>query len=118
MVRETGGVSDDPEYAYLTTTGRVTGKPHRIEIWYRRIDDVVWFISGGRNAADWVQNLRADPRAAIEIDDDVLTGAAFFEPQEALEPRQALAARYQGWRAPDPLTPWATSGLLVGVRLD
>jgi deazaflavin-dependent oxidoreductase (nitroreductase family) len=108
----------DHEFAYLTTTGRVSGKPHRIEIWYRRIDDVVWFISGGRNGADWVQNLRADPSCTIEIGDDVLHGSAFFEPQDALEPRQALAARYQGWQEGDPLTPWATTGLLVGVRLD
>jgi deazaflavin-dependent oxidoreductase (nitroreductase family) len=107
----------DHEFAYLTTTGRVSGQPHRIEIWYRRIDDVVWFISGGRDGADWVQNLRANPACTVEIGDDVLTGEAFFEPQDALAPRQALAARYQGWREPDPLTPWATTGLLVGVRI-
>jgi hypothetical protein len=29
-----------------------------------------------------------------------------------------LAARYQGWQDGDPLTPWATTGLLVGVRLE
>jgi deazaflavin-dependent oxidoreductase (nitroreductase family) len=108
----------DHEYAYLTTIGRRSGRSHRIEIWYRRIDDVVWFISGGRNGADWVQNLRADPHATIEIGDATLTGEAFFEPQDTREPREALAARYQGWSEPAPLTPWATSGLLVGVRLD
>lgn len=108
----------DHEYAYLTTTGRVSGRPHRIEIWYRRLDDVVWFIAGGRNGADWVQNLRAAPSCTIEIGDEVLTGTAFFGPQDAIEPRQALAARYQGWRETDPLTPWATTGLLVGVRLE
>jgi deazaflavin-dependent oxidoreductase (nitroreductase family) len=108
----------DHEYAYLTTSGRVTGRPHRIEIWYRRTGDVVWFIAGGRWSADWTQNLRATPRCTIEIGDDVLRGTAFFEPQDALEPRQALAARYQGWREGEPLTPWAASGLLVGVRID
>ena len=108
----------DQEYAYLTTTGRSSGEPHRIEIWYRRIDDVVWFIAGGRWSADWTQNLRANPACTIEVGDEVLTGTAFFEPQDARAPREALAARYQGWREGEPLTPWATSGLLVGVRIE
>lgn len=107
----------DPEYAYLTTTGRVTGRPHRIEIWYRRIGDVVWMISGGRDAADWVLNLIADPRVTVEIGGETLTGTARVDLQDALEPREALAARYQGWRAGEPLTGWATGGLLVAVEL-
>jgi deazaflavin-dependent oxidoreductase (nitroreductase family) len=105
------------EFAYLTTTGRVSGRPHRIEIWYRRIDDVVWLISGGRDGADWVQNLRADPRCTIEIGDEVLTGTAFLDAQDELAPRQALAARYQQWEPGQPMTPWSIDGLLVGVRL-
>jgi deazaflavin-dependent oxidoreductase (nitroreductase family) len=107
----------DPEYAYLTTRGRVTGTPHRIEIWYRRLGDDVWLIAGGRDSADWVKNLRADPNAMIEIGGERLHGVAFLDQQDLVEPRRALAARYQGWREGEPLTDWATTGLLVGVRL-
>ena len=110
-------MSDDPEYAYLTTTGRRTGEPHRIEIWYRRLGDVVWFLAGGRTSADWVQNLIADPHVAIEIGDDVLTGTAFVDDQEALDARRALAARYQGWREGQALSEWATGAMAVGVRV-
>jgi deazaflavin-dependent oxidoreductase (nitroreductase family) len=109
---------DDPEYAYLTTTGRRTGKSHRVEIWYRRIDDVVWFISGGRANADWVKNLLADPRVTIDIGGDSFTGTAFVDDQDAIDARRALAARYQGWRDGEALSGWATSGMTIGVRLD
>jgi deazaflavin-dependent oxidoreductase (nitroreductase family) len=110
-------VSDDPEFAYLTTTGRVTGKPHRIEIWYRRIGDVVWFLAGGRMNADWVQNAVADPRVTIEIGDETLHGIAFVDDQDAPDARRALAARYQGWHAGEELSGWATGAMAVGVRL-
>ena len=119
-------MSDDPEFAYLTTTGRVTGTPHRIEIWYRRlplpssgaqVGDVVWFLAGGRLSADWVQNLVADPRVTIEIGDETLDGTAFVDDQDAPEARRALAARYQGWREGQALSGWATGAMAVGVRI-
>jgi deazaflavin-dependent oxidoreductase (nitroreductase family) len=110
-------VSEDPEYAYLTTIGRRTGTPHRIEIWYRRIGDVVWFISGGLANADWVKNLMADPRVTIEIGDETLHGTAFVDDQQADEARRALAARYQGWTEDQALSGWATAGMTVGVQV-
>jgi len=110
-------VTDDPEFAYLTTTGRITGKPHRIEIWYRRIGDVVWFLAGGRLSADWVKNVVADPRVMIEIGDETLQGVASVEDQDAPDARRALAARYQGWHEGEELSGWATGAMAVGVRL-
>ena len=108
----------DHEYAYLTTTGRRSGRPHRIEIWYRRIDDTIWMIAGGGTASDWVKNLVADPHVSIEIGERTLRGTAFVDRQDVPEARQALAARYQGWRDGTPLSGWATDGLLVGITLD
>ena len=108
---------DEPEYAYLTTTGRRTGRPHRVELWYRRLGDIVWFIAGEGTASDWVQNLIVDPAVTLEIGDETQTGVAFVDDQEAPEARRALAARYQGWREGQPLSSWATGGMTVGVRL-
>lgn len=109
--------TDDPEFAYLTTTGRRTGTPHRIEIWYRRIGDVVWFLAGGRTSADWVQNLIADPHVTIEIGGEVLAATAFVDDQDAPDARRALAARYQGWHEGQALSGWATGSLAVGARI-
>jgi deazaflavin-dependent oxidoreductase (nitroreductase family) len=108
---------DDPEYAYLTTTGRRTGAPHRIEICYRQIGDVIWFLAGGGSSSDWVKNVLADPHVTIEIGHELLTGTAFVDDQDAADARRALAARYQGWREGQALSGWATGSLAVGVHI-
>jgi hypothetical protein len=51
--------ADEP-YAYLTTIGRRTGEPHRIEIWFAVHEGRVYLMSGGRDRADWVRNVMAN----------------------------------------------------------
>ena len=63
-------------YAYLTTIGRRTGRPHRIEIWFAAHDGRVYLLSGGRERADWVRNLQADPRVTVELGDETSVGVA------------------------------------------
>jgi len=43
------------QYVYLTTTGRRTGRPHTIEIWYAVQDGRIYLMAGGRDRADWVR---------------------------------------------------------------
>src|SRR5690606_11478240 len=47
-------------YAYLTTTGRRTGQPHRIEIWFGVDEGRMYLLAGGRERSDWVRNLLAN----------------------------------------------------------
>jgi hypothetical protein len=44
----------------ITTTGRRSGTPQRIETWFYRADDVV-YLSGMPGRRGWVANLRAHP---------------------------------------------------------
>src|SRR5437762_12235586 len=51
----------DEDFCYLTTTGRVSGKAHTIEIWFALHDNTVYMLSGGGEKSDWVKNLRHQP---------------------------------------------------------
>ena len=50
----------DVECCYLTTTGRTSGLPREIEIWFGVIDSTLYLISGNGPTADWYRNLVAD----------------------------------------------------------
>src|SRR6476469_6092348 len=90
----------DSVFCYLTTRGRKSGRPHRIEIWFAAHDGMLYLMAGGRDSADWVRNLRADPAVQLEIDGVTHTGRARTVEGEPVEPlvRQLLAGKYQGWR--------------------
>jgi deazaflavin-dependent oxidoreductase (nitroreductase family) len=64
--------SDWPElarehYCYLTTRGRVTGRLHRIEIWFAIDKATVYMLSGGGKRSDWVRNLLVTPAVRVEL---------------------------------------------------
>ena len=48
---------DGESYCYLTTTGRVSGEPREIEIWFGLDGPTLYVLSGGRDRSDWVKNL-------------------------------------------------------------
>src|SRR2546422_5981725 len=63
-------------FLYLTTIGRRTGRPHRIEIWFAAHEGRLYLLSGGRERADWVRNLQANPRVTVELGDETHVGVA------------------------------------------
>jgi hypothetical protein len=46
-------------FCYITTTGRRTGRPHTIEIWFGLLQGTVYVLSGGGDRSDWVRNIKA-----------------------------------------------------------
>ena len=60
----------ETEFLYLTTTGRRTGLPREIEIWYVPLDGRYYLISELRERADWVRNCLAEPRVRFRIGRD------------------------------------------------
>ena len=106
-------------YCYLTTTGRVTGKPHEIEIWFGMIGETIYLLSGGGEKSDWVKNMRVQPQVEVKIGKRKFTGQARFvlEAEEESQARRLLAGKYQGWREGRPLSEWAREALPVAIQL-
>ncbi len=52
----------------ITTTGRHSGKPRRIEIWFYRFEGSI-YLSGmpGSRTRDWLTNLMAEPRFTFHL---------------------------------------------------
>lgn len=57
----------DAEFLYLTTTGRTSGQPREIEIWYVERAGRHYLIAEHGDAAQWVKNLRADPHVRVRV---------------------------------------------------
>jgi deazaflavin-dependent oxidoreductase (nitroreductase family) len=109
---------DTHPFCYLTTTGRRSGRPHRIEIWFVVHDGAAWLLTERAPETDWARNLRADPAVTLEIGG--WQGPATATAEDDLAPdapvRAALAARYQASYGPEDLRPWARTALAVRVE--
>lgn len=105
----------------LETIGRVSGQLRRIEIWFAAdpIRDRIYLLSGGRDRAHWVRNIRHDGRVRVRIDGRWYDGAALeieAGPDEDLA-RSLLAAKYQGWVDGASLSAWARDSLPIAIDL-
>jgi len=69
-------VSAEPPYLYLTTTGRRTGQPREIEIWFTRRGERDYLVAEHGEQAQWVQNLRVEPRVRWRVGEVVRQGRA------------------------------------------
>jgi deazaflavin-dependent oxidoreductase (nitroreductase family) len=105
---------------YLETTGRVSGRPHEIEIWYAARGSTLYLLSGGRDRSDWVKNLIQDPRVRVRVDGRTYAGLAAVIEGTAEEQgaREAVVAKYYGWRAGPLPNAWARESLPVAIRLE
>lgn len=109
------------QYCYLTTTGRVTGRPHTIEIWFALDGGTLYMLAGGRESADWVRNLRRQPQVSVRIAGRELRGharplSATEHPAEDALARRLLLGKY-GAGYGSNLSGWGRSSLPVAVDL-
>jgi len=54
-------------FLYLTTTGRVSGLPRTIEIWFVEDADRYYVVAERREAAQWVKNIERDPAVLFRV---------------------------------------------------
>lgn len=110
----------EEQYAYLTTTGRVSGQPREIEIWFGARGDTVYMLAGGGHGAHWVMNLIAKPEVTVKLGDELYNGVArIVEPgEEEQNARRLLATKYEDWTDAKPLSDWARMALPVAIDLN
>jgi deazaflavin-dependent oxidoreductase (nitroreductase family) len=112
------------DYCYLTTTGRRSGRPHEIEIWYADSPDgrTLYLLAGGRDSSDWVRNLRADPRCTIRVGSREAppipaTGRLLDEADgEAAAARTLVFEKFQPRNGGD-LSSWRAEALPIAIDL-
>jgi deazaflavin-dependent oxidoreductase (nitroreductase family) len=106
----------DQEYCYLTTTGRVSGRPHEIEIWFG-VENISLYLLSGSETSDWVRNLRKDPAVSVRIANHSFTGRARVveDLEEERTARYLLAEKYQEWEEGRTLSQWARTALPIAI---
>jgi len=94
----------------LTTTGRRTGQPRRIEIFLHYDDDQL-FITGmprSDRTRDWIYNVEADPHVVIHLKQSVVvdvpaTARVVTDPDERKPYIEAAARRWRRTDVPEML---------------
>lgn len=107
------------EYCYLTTTGRVTGKPHEIEIWFGMKGGTLYLLSGGGHKSDWVKNLKKNPNVTMRIGKRTFSakGRLVQSAEEDSAARTMLADKYNERESDGSLSEWAQTALVVAIDL-
>jgi deazaflavin-dependent oxidoreductase (nitroreductase family) len=107
----------DEDFCYLTTVGRVSGRPHEIEIWFAIENNSLYMLSGDRDRSDWVKNLRRNPEVTVRLAGEYFEGhARLVESEEEDElARRLLVEKYE--HNPGNLANWRRTALPIAVDL-
>jgi deazaflavin-dependent oxidoreductase (nitroreductase family) len=107
------------DFCYLTTTGRVTGRLHQIEIWFGAQNSSIYLMAGGGHGSDWVKNLLKEPYVTVRIAKHDFKGIARLVKNELEETtaRNMLADKYKEREDDGSLSEWARTALPVAIDL-
>ncbi len=107
------------EYCYVTTTGRRSGRPHRIEIWYAAEGSTLYLLAGGRTSSDWVRNLLVESTVSVERDGQEHMARARVLDDGGDEEQRARALVHGKYapRSGGDLTGWRDRALPVALDL-
>jgi deazaflavin-dependent oxidoreductase (nitroreductase family) len=94
----------------ITTTGRRSGQPRRIETWRYQADGRYW-LTGSPGARDWYANVLAHPEFTLHLNglDVQVRGRAVTDPGERarifgeIVPGLTWAGTLESWLAASPL---------------
>ena len=89
------------QYLYLTTTGRVSGLPREIEIWFVEFEGRFYILAEHFRQAQWVRNIERNPRVRVRVGDEEFDATARIldeaRDRDAWETAQLLSREKYGW---------------------
>ena len=104
--------SRELQFIYVTTTGRVTGKPREIEIWFVELSGKLYILAEHFFKTQWVQNISRNSRIRVRAGERECDATARILDREtdsdAWQMAQQLARDKYGWG----------EGLPVEITLD
>lgn len=105
------------DFCYITTTGRVTGNPHTIEIWFALLGSVLYIMAGDGERSDTVRNLRQQPSVQVRLGNvtNEATARVVMDAGEDALARRLLVQKYQPGLG-DDLTSWGRTALPVAFE--
>jgi deazaflavin-dependent oxidoreductase (nitroreductase family) len=106
------------DFCYLTTTGRISGHPHTIEIWFALREQTLYMLSGGRDKSDWVKNALQTPTVQMKINSTIFNGTArlITDAEEDTLARKIVFEKYVP-RSSDDLVGWSRTSLPIAVDI-
>ena len=109
----------DEPFCYIATTGRATGRPHEIEIWFGMSGCTIYMLSGGGERSDWVRNIMKTPEVTVRIDGREFSGIGrvVMDTAEDALARRLLLEKYSSTYDGD-LTDWGRTALPVAIDLE
>lgn len=89
------------QFLYLTTVGRVTGRPREIEIWFVESEGKYYILAEHFHEAQWVKNIQHNQRVRVRVgEQDFEATARVLDQQrdrDVWETTQRLAVEKYGW---------------------
>src|SRR5262245_43524583 len=103
----TARISATAKYLYLTTIGRVSGRPREIEIWFVKRDDKLYVLAELFDKAQWVKNIARNPRVRVRIGSHQFEATARIldrrRDKTAWHTAQRMSSEKYGWGAGLPV---------------
>ncbi|NND02848.1 MAG: nitroreductase family deazaflavin-dependent oxidoreductase [Acidimicrobiia bacterium] len=101
----------------ITTTGRRSGNPARIEIWWFHVDDR-FIITGTPGKRDWYANVLADPSLTVHAPFGDFSGRASIINDAAFRKRVFTDPAISWYRSQSELEQLVELAPMIEVHLD
>lgn len=104
---------------HLTTTGRKTGKPHTVELWFAAGEGGIYLSHEGEET-DWMKNIRHNNRVSFAIGKRRFKGTARYledRSDEAEKAKAALYEKYYGKAKKEVIDDWFSLSRLLMIDM-